>query len=189
MPELNPLVIIVSGPPASGKTTLARQLARELALPLLYKDGIKEALFDSLGWRDRAWSRKMGLATYGLLFYFLEAQLAAGQSLIVESYFHPEAAVNLRQLQAKYPYRPFQVLCRTEGSVLLERFTLRAADPDRHPGHVDLETVEELKPVLLKGGEAPLDIGGEALEIDTTDFSKLDIAGLCSRLKEILEAS
>ncbi len=186
MPELSPLLIIVNGPPASGKTTLARQLARELGLPLLYKDGIKEALFDSLGWRDRAWSRQMGLATYRLLYYFLEAQLAAGQSLVVESYFHPEAALNFRQLQAKYPFRPFQVLCRTEGSLLLERFTSRAADPDRHPGHVDLDTVDELKPVLLRGRLDPLDIGGETLELDTTDFSKLDIAGLSSRLKAIL---
>jgi predicted kinase len=184
-----PLVIIVSGLPASGKSSLARQLARELQLPLIYKDGIKESLFDSLGWRDRDWSRKLSQAAYRLLYYFLEAHLAAGRPLIVESNFQTDAAVKFRELQEKYPFQPFQVLCRAEGSILLARFAARANDPDRHPGHVDLETLEELKPALLKGNLAPLEIGSEVVDVDTTDFSKIDLAGLCSRLKQVLQES
>jgi molybdopterin-guanine dinucleotide biosynthesis protein len=42
-------LVLVTGPPASGKTTLARPLASYLGLPLLGKDTIKEALFDALG--------------------------------------------------------------------------------------------------------------------------------------------
>src|SRR4051794_10844242 len=45
----SPLAVVVSGIPASGKTTLARQLALALELPLVSKDVIKEALFDALG--------------------------------------------------------------------------------------------------------------------------------------------
>jgi 2-phosphoglycerate kinase len=52
-----PLLVIITGPPAAGKTTLGRQLAGALSLPFIHKDGIKEILFDVLGWRDRAWSR------------------------------------------------------------------------------------------------------------------------------------
>lgn len=46
-----PVVIIVAGPPATGKTTLSRWLASELMLPLLNRDSIKEILFDTLGSR------------------------------------------------------------------------------------------------------------------------------------------
>jgi predicted kinase len=53
-------MVLVTGPPASGKTTLARPLASHLGLPLLGKDTIKEALFDALGVGDRAWSRRLG---------------------------------------------------------------------------------------------------------------------------------
>ena len=44
-------LVLVTGPPASGKTTLAQPLAHHLGLPLLGKDTIKEALFDTLGTR------------------------------------------------------------------------------------------------------------------------------------------
>jgi 2-phosphoglycerate kinase len=43
-----PLFVVVSGPPASGKSTLAPVLARELGLPLIAKDTIKDALMSVL---------------------------------------------------------------------------------------------------------------------------------------------
>jgi glycosyltransferase involved in cell wall biosynthesis len=46
-------LVVVTGPPASGKTTLARVIARELGWPLLAKDDITETLFDALGTGDR----------------------------------------------------------------------------------------------------------------------------------------
>ena len=45
-------LMIILGSPASGKTTLARRLAAELAVPCLCKDDVKEALFDVLGVAD-----------------------------------------------------------------------------------------------------------------------------------------
>lgn len=40
-------LIVVNGVPGSGKTTLAGPLAAAMRTPLLAKDRIKEALFDS----------------------------------------------------------------------------------------------------------------------------------------------
>src|SRR5207302_10807458 len=73
-----PLVLIVTGPPASGKTTIGRPLARALALPFLSKDLFEEILFDSLASSDREWSRRIGLASMQLLFRCAEVLLEAG---------------------------------------------------------------------------------------------------------------
>ncbi len=42
-------ILLVSGAPASGKSTLAGALAEIFGYPLISKDAIKESLFDSLG--------------------------------------------------------------------------------------------------------------------------------------------
>ena len=71
------MVVIVAGALYSGKMMLARRLAKELALPLIAKDAIKKSLFDSPGWSDRQWSKKLGRASYGLLNCFCETQCSA----------------------------------------------------------------------------------------------------------------
>ena len=42
---IRPLLIIISGPPGAGKTTLGNHISAELHLPFIHKDGIKETLF------------------------------------------------------------------------------------------------------------------------------------------------
>ena len=41
-------IVLVSGAPGSGKTTLGQPLAAALGMPFISKDAIKERLFDSL---------------------------------------------------------------------------------------------------------------------------------------------
>lgn len=174
-----PVLLIVTGAPGTGKTTLARRIAQEFHLPLIAKDDIKESLFDSLGWKDRAWSQQLGRATMRLLFYFVETQLAAERSCIVESNFRAElATTEFRALQARHDFVPLQIVLKCERDALIQRFRARSNSDARHPGHVDhLSSEEELADILTRDYGA-LDIGGPVIEIDTTDFGKIDYAEL-----------
>lgn len=168
-------LILISGPPGTGKTTLGEQIAQALGVPFINKDGIKELLFDTLGWKDREWSRQPGIASTALLFHLIERQLAAGQSLVAESAFSAEFDVpRLQRLQNCYHFQTLEVHCTAQMEVLLERFAQRAQSAERHPGHGEQGQTEELRAKLERGVYAPLSSSGEALIIDTTDVASVD---------------
>jgi predicted kinase len=139
-------LIIVTGHPASGKTTLAQKLEAELNIPLIYRDQIKEILYDSLGWSDLSWSRKLGLASYELLYYIVDTHLSSGNSIIIESNFDPQMTNDrISALKAKYDCRLIQVYCHAPAEVLLARYARRGDTSERHPGHFGREFIDEYK--------------------------------------------
>ncbi len=183
------LLIIISGPPGTGKTTLGKKIAKEFCLPFISKDAIKESLFNDLGWSDREWSKKLGGATYSILYYFIEQLLSANTSFIAESNFKPEfESEKFLDLKKKYDFAPIQIQCRTDGKILFERFRRRAESGERHPGHVDSQNYEEFKKILLEGKFEKLDIGGEIIDIDTTDFAAIDYGRLYEKIRAVIVA-
>ena len=179
-----PLLIIVSGAPSSGKTSAGRQIAHEMGLPFVFKDGIKEMLFDTLGWSDKEWTEQLNLATYAILFHFIEAQLQAGLSFVVESDFKPdEHTSKFKEFKHKYGFKPVQVQCQASDEVLLNRFKERSKSGERHPGHMDQANLEDFKKSLRENTYEPLDLGGETLTVDTSDFDKIDYPALLEAIK------
>ena len=120
---MKPLLIVISGPPCAGKTTLAKRLGERFALPVLGKDMLKELLFYTLGWQDREWSRALGRASIELLFQFVETQLTARRSCIVESNFHADLdGPRFLTLRERNVFVAMNVNCFADGNVLLARF-------------------------------------------------------------------
>jgi predicted kinase len=182
-----PVLLIVTGPAASGKTVLSKRLSATLTWPVINRDSIKEILFDALGWHDRAWSKTLGVASYKLLYYGLELLLSAGCSCIVESNFDADLSTDeLRAVQHRHAFIPLQILCRTEPAVLVERFRHRIASGERHPGHIDHLAASELDATAVRGWSPPLGLDGPRIELDTTDFDRIDYAALVAQIKRLI---
>jgi predicted kinase len=169
-----PLLVLVTGPPASGKTTLAEMIAHELHLPLIAKDDFKELLYDTLGTGDREWSKRLGRATFALMRHVLADQLRSGHPAVVEANFRPELSTSW--FATLPPHRVFQLFCTAADEVLLERYATRP----RHPGHIDDEVLDELRAGTL-AGYAPLGVGGQVIELDTS--VDVDLASVLGQVR------
>jgi predicted kinase len=183
-----PLLIIVNGLPASGKTTLARRLAADVRLPVFSRDGMYETLYDALECDSNGCPPALGSATFTLLYYVAGSLLAAGQSLVVEGFFGRSElrSGEFLRLQQAHDFEPFQIVCRADGTILMERFLARVETAERHVGHRDLEWVERNKERILQGHLTPLALGGQLVEIDTTTPHSFDYADLLQQVQATL---
>jgi len=166
-----PVLVVVSGAPGAGKTTLAKQLAPRLGFPLLDRDDIKDTMFDAMGWSDRAWSQRVGRASWPLLFLFAERVLAAGQSVILDSNFERGAHA---QLAALTRCRIVEVHCTAPDDVLAQRFRTRWLGGNRHPGHASDWTHEEYLQHIAGRSFVPLEESDVVIEVDTTQDVDVD---------------
>ena len=182
------LLIIITGSPCSGKTTLSRLLNKELDVALISKDGIKEILYDSLGCDDLDWSRKLGDATFHLLFYFIESQISKGNSLLVECPFIPKFHTkSFTELRAKCAFDIFQIVCSADVDVLYQRNVERSQSPDRHPAHrLGPPSHDNMKKAAADNTYGVMELDGTVYEYDTTDFEKVDNEKLIESIKERL---
>lgn len=119
-------LVVVSGLPASGKTTVGKALSERLSMPLIDKDAILEALFDSLGCPDRGERYRLSRASDEVLYTLAEAAQAA---VVVNWWDHDSSPARLRGIASSV----VEVFCECPVEVTAERFESRR----RHPGHHD----------------------------------------------------
>jgi predicted kinase len=179
--------IIVTGLPCSGKTSLGRLISRLHKIPFISKDEFKERLFDSLGWSDRSWSKKLSGASYEMMFYTLEELLEVGQSCVLEANFDPNIhSKPLARITEKFQTRVLQIHCVIQPEVLLERFKSRWKSGKRHQGHADQVVLPEME-LLVRQKILPLELPGPVFELDTTDLAKLETSDLFAAIEAELK--
>ncbi len=131
-----PPLILVSGAPGTGKTTLGRRLAGRFRLPFLSKDeGFKEPLFDVLGTGDLSWARKLGGASFVILASTLQSLLESGNGAVAEAnWWRGRSEAQLAPLCAISRAAVVHLDC--PAGIADHRYRLRAAEGGRHAGHL-----------------------------------------------------
>ena len=171
-----PLLVVVTGMPSSGKSTVAEGLARRLRLPLIAKDEIKESLYESLGAGDLSTSAALGGAAYALIFTLARTMLGSGASVIVEANFFRDQEPEFAGLPE---HRLVQLHCAAPLAILLKRYANRS----RHAGHHDAEKINELPARFESGVHDALNLPGDLIELDT--IQPVDLDALADRIREL----
>ena len=173
-------LIVVSGLPASGKSTVAKALASSLELPLFDKDTFLEALFEITPVKDAQMRRELSLRADG---EFQDHATRSGSAVLASWWSHPRSPVNSgvpTEWLVGMPGTHVEIHCICSPAVAAERFLCRK----RHPGHLDSRW---LKPELLASFKQQASFGplgfGRLIEVDTE--SALQLTALARTVAQI----
>jgi predicted kinase len=155
-------LVVVSGAPGTGKSTIARELGAALRWCVLSLDPIKEALADVLGLGDEDWSNRVGDAAAEVVF-----RLAADfPDAVAEGWWR-----RARRDRAVAEFAgAVEVFCHCDPYLAAARSVARIG-AGRHPIHRDVINPGGVGAAAhiasLAATVIPLGLGGPLIEVDT----------------------
>lgn len=170
MPEAEPTkLILVNGIPGTGKTTLTQRLAKDLKLPAIGKDQLKEFLADTMRVEGAGWSQLLGVVSAEALSTMVEQLLVHRKTAILESAFHTGfIRPVLQALLTRYSADILELYCTTDATVRDVRFAQRQAK-DRHRIHTNDSAMKVTSEAALRERYAPIGVG-RVITVDTTSL-------------------
>jgi predicted kinase len=121
--QQRPRIVLITGAPGSGKTTLGQELSRRLQVPFLARDDVRRGLFFTAGaWGDSPGPVPTGEDAVEAFLRILETTAASGVSCIAEYVVRRGRDAELQRVTAAGDCVVVRTACRTA----IERFA------DRH---------------------------------------------------------
>ncbi|MFL4909740.1 AAA family ATPase [Streptomyces sp. MMS24-I2-30] len=163
-----PTLIVVSGPPAAGKTTLAHEIARVVGCPAICRDEIKEGMVHATPGFEPGAADELTMRTLPTFFGVLELLLKSGVTTVAEAAFQDRL-----WRPGLEPLRPMAririVHCVVDPNVALERKQRRFEDNPVRRAHEDAPQGDAVAHALSHSEFNRVSIDAPWIEVDTTD--------------------
>ena len=173
-------LIVVTGRPGSGKTSLAKQLAQAIRCPAICRDEMKEGWIHTTGQRAEP-GDESATKLYEAFFETVKLLLGYNVTLIAEAAFqHKLWAPKLEVLQPISRIRV--IVCSVDPEIARARCIDRGlTDPQRERFHPDpaIPAAREGRSLPL-GVYEPPHLGVPTLSVDTSDGYRPDIQAVAS---------
>ena len=185
-----PLLVVVTGCPGSGKTTLAHTLARKVGCPAICRDEIKEGFVNTMESSHESLGKDVNQGIYTTFFEILGFFLSKQITLVAEAAFqHNLWASPLERFSQTAQIKI--VVCTVDPHLARMRFIQRGlSDPNRLRFHGDWGVRAAQKGIELPLGnyEPPL-LPIPTLKVDTSDQYCPNLDDIESFLLKRLESS
>jgi len=141
---MKPFVVVISGAPGSGKTTLGWELSRFLHVPLLSRDDIKTGFHITQISTDPGEVWRFAEQAFELFYDSAATYLRAGVSVVVEAAFHSGRSETSLEVLAELGSL-IHLSMTTPSAIALSRYRARAEAGQRHPVHNDLDFADQME--------------------------------------------
>ncbi len=149
------MLILICGLPATGKSTVARHLAKALDAELLRTDIIRKDLI-----KDPKYTEEEKEQVYGTVFLLADYLIKADVNVIIDGTFYRDSLRNrARKIAKKRGKRFFLIETRCSEDIVLKRLEGRKRNI-RSPSDADVEVYYKIKGLFEE-------IQGEHIEIET----------------------